>query len=358
MLKKSLQFFAIFVLFGALWKQYDANALMWNDANVVPVQSISDHRWRDGNTGRLINVAGMPGITPTTPAAPTTTPTTPPAPAPTGGGTTPTAPGGTTTTAKGWKGMSKGAKVGAALGAVGAVAGTVGVIDSASGDTEHTWGNVLEGTLSGATAAAGGAAVINAIPGIGQIGYGVAIAGGAIVGGAISGSQLFSETDCLNDPATGLFTCCHTQFNQGQRYADIGDYMFCVVENDGVKSYGVRQCLQGGDATKSSWWDGLWKDDFWQPECVYRYCGGDQNGPLAGIDNYITHTPDIENFCWNWDCISGYTKSGNTCTSNGTNIPVSPVVSNNPYDIAIKNIQVERQRIMRMCGSANAGGIY
>ena len=52
----------------------NAFALMWNDPDVVPVQSISDHRWRDAKTGRLINVTGMPDVssTPTTP-----TPTTP-----------------------------------------------------------------------------------------------------------------------------------------------------------------------------------------------------------------------------------------------------------------------------------------
>ena len=305
----------------------DCLALMWYDPGVKPIQDASG-RWRDANTNRFINVQGMP----------------------------------TNTTNINTKSVASGA-----LGAVGLIAGTAGVIDSASGQQEHSWGDMLQGTVSGATAAAGGAAVINAIPVVGNISYGVAVAAGAVIGGVVSGSQLFSETDCLTDPVTGKFTCCHTQFNQGERYANIGDYMFCGVEQSEGKltlmAPGVRQCVQGDMDNKNSylkkeasWWDGLWKDDFWTPECTSRFC--DDDAPLSGIEKYITYLPDSNKFCWNWDCIDGFKKSGNTCINNSSNSPVTPEIpggageglTEDQYDVLIKKLQNEQQRIMQLCG--------
>ena len=242
-----------------------------------------------------------------------------------------------------------------ALGAVGAVAGTAGVINAVSGNDEHSWGDVVQGVVSGATAAAGGAAVVNAIPVLGQIGYGAAVGAGALVGGLVAGSQLFSETDCLYDPVTGVFTCCHTQFNQGERYADIGDYMFCGTESDdgsvNVMKPGVRQCQQGGSETAASWFNGLFLDDAWSPECVVRICDGTE--PPMEYTGYIDYKPNTSNFCWDWICIDGYQRSGNTCVATGgggssdgdTNVPPE-----NPYDKLIKRLQDERNRIINMCG--------
>ena len=252
------------------------------------------------------------------------------------------------------------------MGAVGLATGTIGVIDSASGTGEHGWGNVAQGVLSGATAAAGGAAIINAIPVLGQVGYGVAIAGGAVVGGLVAGSQLFSETDCLYDPVTGKFTCCNTVFNQGERQVPIGGYMFCGSPADGDKPTAVaplvRQCLQGDMNDKSSWsdtaagwWDGMFRDDFWAPECAVRYCDGEPT-PASGIEAYLVHTPDKENFCYRWDCASGYKRSGNTCVApQKNNQPVNPYTTPdspnaNPYDQLIQRISAERIRILNMCG--------
>lgn len=216
----------------------NAFALNWNDAGVVPVQSISDHRWRDAVTGQFINVAGMPGIStsPTAPSANTNVSSsgnntntgtntgtntnsatnTPPNNQSTGR----TNSGGIKTN---WSNMSKTAKVGSTLGVVG---GAAGIYAATTGQEEHSGWNVAGGTLSGA---AMGASVGSIFPGIGTaIGAGV----GALVGGLISGSQLFSETDCLYDPITGQFTCCNTVFNKGERQAKIGDYMFCGIEQE------------------------------------------------------------------------------------------------------------------------------
>lgn len=312
-----------FSLLSLLIISNDVFALNWNDPGVVPVQN-SAGQWIDSKTKRYINIQGM--NTKTNPKA-----------------------------------VASGA-----LGAVGLIAGTAGVIDSASGQQEHSWGNVLEGTISGATAAAGGAAVINAIPVIGNISYGIAVASGAIVGGLVSGSQLFSETDCLHDPVTGKFTCCNTAFNKGERQAQIGDYMFCGAEqSDGTNKIlppGVRQCLQGKmkdesswSDTAASWWDGLWKDDFWQPECTTRFCSSVE-APKEGIEAYITYTPDTNNYCWTWECVEGYKRSGNTCVSatNG-NQPVNPYTTPespnaNPYDVLIQRIQAQRAGIIQRCG--------
>ena len=358
----------------------NAFALKWNDPGVIPVQSISDHRWRDAVTGQFITTTGMPadGINPNAPSQvkPTTT----------GGGTTGSTTGsgtgaGTSTgsgtgtgagstgagagatakpTVKGHiKGMSTGAKV---VGVLGAVGGGVMVAESASGQQQHSGWDVAHGVGGGVWA---GASIGSFFPGPGTA---IGAAVGAVVGGAIAGSQLISETDCLTDPVTGKFTCCHTAFNKGERYADIGDYMFCIVDaTAGVPAqYGTRQCQQGGSATAHSWWDGLWQDDAWTPECEYRYCNND--APKRGYDNYIVHTADTENFCWKWQCANGLVRVGDHCerakagaaggASNGTggNTETEPVItdtSKERYELAIAKIQAQRNRVIRMCGVNN-----
>lgn len=255
------------------------------------------------------------------------------------------------------KGMSTGAKV---VGVLGAVGGGVMVAESASGQQQHSGWDVAHGVGGGVWA---GASIGSFFPGPGTA---IGAAVGAVVGGAIAGSQLISETDCLTDPVTGKFTCCHTAFNKGERYADIGDYMFCVVDaTAGVPAqYGTRQCQQGGSATAHSWWDGLWQDDAWTPECEYRYCNND--APKRGYDNYIVHTADTENFCWKWACADGLVRVGDHCerakagavgvasNGNGGNTKTEPVVSdtsNERYELAIAKIQAQRNRVISMCGA-------
>lgn len=259
----------------------------------------------------------------------------------------------------GVKGMSTGAKV---AGVLGAVAGAAMVYDVTSGQQQHSGWDAARGVGGGAIA---GASIGSIIPAVGTT---IGAAVGATVGGVIAGSQLFSETDCLTDPVTGKFTCCHTAFNKGERYADIGDYMFCVVDAvDGVPAqYGTRQCQQGGSATAHSWWDGLWQDDAWTPECEYRYCNND--APKPGFDKYIVHTADTENFCWKWQCADGLVRVGNWCerpkagaaggvaTGNGGNTETEPVItdtSKERYELAIAKIQAQRNRVIRMCGVNN-----
>lgn len=339
-----------------------AFAAAWNDPGVIPVQSISDHAWRDANTGYYISTKGMPQPwNNTTQAGGTPTNTTAGAPANTNSSSSTNTNSGTSTNTPGTTTKSKLKTTGgAALGAVGLVTGTMGVVNSASGQQEHSWGDVLEGTVSGAVAASGGAAVLNAIPVVGNISYGVAVAAGAVIGGVVSGSQLFSETDCLTDPVTGKFTCCHTQFNQGERYAEIGEYMFCGDENNNKLAPGVRQCVQGDmddessySETAASWFSGLWVDDFWTPECTVRIC--DNVAPQNGIESYIQYVPDETNYCWNWVCVDGFERSGNTCVRKGSNTPVNPGTTPespnvNPYDELTKKIQAEKERIIQLCG--------
>lgn len=339
-------------------------ALNWNDPGVIPVQSISDHRWRDGLTGQFINTTGMPadGINPNAPSqiTPKPSPAPSPAPKPKPSPAPDPKPSSAPKTKPGVKGMSTGAKV---AGALGAVAGAAMVYDATSGQQKHSGWDVAKGAGGGlATGSYIGSLIL---PGLGTA---IGAAVGATVGGVIAGSQLFSETDCLTDPVTGEFTCCHTAFNKGERYADIGDYMFCVVDAaDGVPAqYGTRQCQQGGSATAYSWWDGLWQDDAWTPECEYRYCNND--APKPGFDKYIVHTADTENFCWKWQCAKGLVRVGNWCerskagaaggASNGTggNTETEPVItdtSKERYELAIAKIQAQRNRVIRMCGVNN-----
>ena len=336
----------------------NAFALNWNDAGVVPVQSISDHRWRDAVTGQFINVAGMPGIVGTTGTGTTGAGTTGAGAA--GAGAAGTGTAGTsigTRVRTNWTNMKPAAKVGTALGIVG---GAAGIYASTAGQEEHSGWNVVGGATSGAVMGSSIGSLI--APGIGTaIGAGA----GAVVGGLISGSQLFSETDCLYDPVTGQFTCCNTVFNKGERQANIGDYMFCGIEQeDGTNKMlppGVRQCLQGSmkdsnswSDTAASWWDGLWKDDFWQPECTPRICSSFET-PTAGIEAYINYVPDPENYCWKWECVDGYERRGNTCISSTSTTPANPYTTPeapdaDQYEVLIQRIQSQRDGIIQRCG--------
>lgn len=246
-----------------------------------------------------------------------------------------TAPTSTTASKTGAAKVAKGAGA-----AVGTALGGYMIYDATSGQGKHNAGDVVQGVLGGVTA---GAAIGTAV---GSPGIGTAV--GAVVGGAITGSQLFSETDCLYDPVLEKFTCCHTAFNKGERYADIGDYMFCADEK-GNKIYGgVRQCQQAGSATKDSWWNGLWKDDAWSNECIVSYCTNETE-PMSGIGQYLTFIPDKDNFCWYWTCKEGYTRSGNTCVQTVTGKPVETLID--PYDVVINKINELRQQIISECGN-------
>lgn len=336
----------VFILIAIFYVFNDCSALMWNDPGVIPVQSISDHRWRDGATGRLINVQGMPnGYVPpanvgATPVAPAPGPTSTPGPTTTGANTTTTTPttstGTNTTTtstttttastpAKGWKGMSKGAKVGTALTAV---SGAAMVYSGTAGQQEHDGWDLASGVGGGAMT---GGAIGSAVP---VIGTAVGAVAGGIIGGLISGSQLFSETDCLYDPIIvnkeggPTFTCCNTAFNKGERYAKIGDYMFCdTLDANGMVTPLVRQCLQGGQATELSWWDGLWEDDSWSAQCQERWC----NNNKPPRDQVVQPIPDTKNFCWNWQLDDG--------------------TGSDPYTIAINKLQSAIRAYEAQCGT-------
>ena len=398
----------------------DAHALMWNDPGITPVQSISDHRWRDANTGRLINVTGMPGVganvqnTPnvtstgisyttnatnpgityststtgapqmqnagamlpavatavpqgnTNAAGTAATPNTAPQTNTAGNTQNPPPVNATNNAASSgarpprvrsnWSNMTTGAKVGAALGVA---AGAAGIYASTTGKDEHDGWDIAGGAASGAIA---GATIGSIFPGIGTaLGAGI----GAIFGGLIPGSKVFSETDCLRDPVTGLYTCCNTAIQKGERQVPIGGYMFCGVDDQNGSNValppGVRQCLQGKIKDESTWSDqgkkwyegGLWVNDFWQPECVVKYCS---TPPTQGIEAYIEYIPDTQKFCWEWDCIDGYTRSGNTCVNASTNSTANPYTNPgnpnaNQYDELIKQLQIQRDMILQECGN-------
>ena len=101
----------------------------------------------------------------------------------------------------------------------------------------------------------------------------------------------------------------------------------------------VRQCLQGGSQTKLSWWDGLWKDDTWSPECSVRYCVDEP--PANTMVKYI---PDPENFCWNWEPATDE-ETGSIPTEDGEIITPS-----DPYSVLIYRLTQEIQAIEKKCG--------
>ena len=307
----------------------DAFALMWNDPNVVPVQSISDHRWRDAKTGRLINVQGMPNVNPAPPTNTPVQPSQPPASQPQP--TTQQQPKPTQQNKPTTKANAKGTlkKAGAV---VGAAAGAYGIYENTKGQGEHSAENIAGGALSGVL----GGASVGALWGVKAGWIGAAI--GAVAGGAIAGSQLFSETDCLTDPITGEFSCCNTLFNQGERQVEIGGYMFCdALDTNGNPWAGVRQCLQGGQPTELSWWDGLWQDDTWSPECTAHWCTG-YDAPTVGT--YVKYIPDTENFCYKWEPAQS--------SDNDATIVTEP---NDPYSALILLLETEINTIKKQCGN-------
>lgn len=346
----------LFTLIATFIFSNDAFALMWNDDGVIPVQSISDHRWRDGATGRLINVQGMPDdYIPPVNNVPQTGPTGTGTNGGTGGGTSTgtngdtgggttntngnsgtvtndnagnnnnenTPPKNTTTKTRPSAAQVAGAVVGGALGAYGIYANT-------TGKHEHTGKNVVDGTISGIF----GGASIGALAGAKGGWIGAAL--GAVAGGLITGSQLFSEDDCLYDPIIPneqggpTFTCCNTVFNKGERFAKIGDYMFCDSTNENGQPYaGVRQCLQGGSQTKLGWWDGLWQQDAWTAGCTERWC----NNNKPPHDNVIL-IPDTKNFCWKWQL-------------------ATDDASSDPYTTAINKLQSAIRAYEKQCGTPN-----
>ncbi|MBR3930518.1 MAG: hypothetical protein IKJ62_02990 [Alphaproteobacteria bacterium] len=220
---------------------------------------------------------------------------------------------------------------------VGAALGAYGIYENTAGQGEHTTGNVTAGAVSGLL----GGATVGALRGAKGGWIGAAI--GAAAGAAITGSQLFSETDCLTDPVTGKFTCCNTVFNKGERQAKIGDYMFCgVMQGDQLTVMPplVRQCLQGGQPTELSWWDGLWQDDTWTPgECIPRYC--DSEPPVGTMVEYI---PDTERFCWKWQYVDNG-ELGTIRTSDGQNLD-----PNDPYSVLIYRLTQEANKLKQQCG--------
>lgn len=223
-----------------------------------------------------------------------------------------------------------------AMGVAGAAAGAAGIYASTTGQGQHGIGNVAAGTASGAL---GGAA------------FGVwGIVGGAVIGGAISGSQLLSETDCLQDPVTGKFTCCNTVFNKGERQAKIGEYMFCADKDNKLIQAGVRQCLQGGKDKEAGWWDGMWQDDAWSKECKLRMCAGQKIPDKGTPSDSIDWKPNTSLICWSWGCKNGYTKKGNTCVSNSARPDgTSSQVETESYDKLIQKIQQQIQQIQQEC---------
>ena len=240
-------------------------------------------------------------------------------------------------------GLSTAAKVGAG---VAAVAGAATVAHSVSGSGPHSWGNVIEGAVGGAGMgfAAGTVFTFVAGPVWGA-------AGGAVVGGVVAGSQIFSETDCLHDPAMinsetqqGVFTCCHTQYNKGERFVDIGGEMFCEFP-------GVRRCLQGGSDTKTSWWSGgAFKDDAWELQCTPKFCNGYAQ-PAAGAEHVVSigNIEESGKVCWAWDCEPGYIRSGDKCVSDGS-IPDDRNGVHDIYDDLIQRIDAIRKKIIDECG--------
>ena len=329
-----------------------------------------------------LSTSGTPATpSTTTPATPsTTTPATPST-------TTPATTATSSPTTSTLKGLFTKSKIFRGLGVLG---GGIMVYQGTTGSGPHGWGDVISGVLGGLTAGASVGSVTGPA-------YPFVIAGTAIVGGAIGGAKFFSESggDCAYDPVlmggNTVYTCCNTVFNKGMRWVGPGGKMFCEMP-DG--SPGVQTCLNGGSTTT----DSIWKQDEWSScqQTSSMWCSGvsaptDENGVvyipmLDGLQSKIAEQKaskvqgkpsgsaltedDLKHvdICWDWNCDTelGYKKSGTTCVyvgadndgnsnNSGDSTPTTP--GTDPYDVFIKRIQAERQRIITECGYAITGNV-
>lgn len=292
---------------------------------------------------------------------------------------------GAGTIATRWGGLTTKAKIFKGLGVLG---GGLLVYQGTVGNGPHSWGDVISGALGGLTMGAS----VGSLTGPA---YPFVVAGTTIVGAAAGGAKFFSESggDCVYDPIMMeggvVYTCCNTVFNKGMRWVGPGGMMFCEM-SDG--SPGVHTCLNGGSTTT----DSMWKQDEWSAcqSTDAMWCPGvsapaDENGvvyipTLDGLQTKVSQqqitskiqgkTPQSQtltedelkhvNICWDWNCDTelGFHKSGNVCvygqggTSGGEGDTTSNTSLPDPYDVIIKRIQSERQRIINMCGSTIGTG--
>ena len=207
--------------------------------------------------------------------------------------------------------------VGSGLAILGGVVAAVDFADNAQAkDRKTTWGDVARSAGDGAAMAVGTAAVVNIIPGLGQVGYGAAIAIGAVGGAIHTARKIFSETDCEYDPLIGVFSCCHiskAMSNINARNVDIGGEMFC---NDFPY---VTKCVQGRKEYETDQgFHGLFLNDHWSKECRIKYCTGysEPNDPGATytITPVAKYTED-GGACWYWVCPDGMIRDGSKCIS-------------------------------------------
>lgn len=204
---------------------------------------------------------------------------------------------------------------GVAMGAIAVVSGAVGLNDSVkSKNTKATFGDVLNGAMSGASVSAGAAMIVNAIPVGGQIAYGGAIAIGAVIGASGASAKMFSETDCDMDPVTGQYACCNVSklTNIQARYCNIGDEMFADFPY-------VRTCMQGKNKFESKWFKARFLDDHWSKDGEVKFCAGYEM-PEQGdfnIQRYGNGEADGK-VCWSWECAdAGFHRVGGRCVRDG-----------------------------------------
>ena len=249
----------------------------------------------------------------------------------------------------GTPGIARAANIlGKVSGTLMIIGGVMGVIQATSGTGPHDWGDVMSGALNGATAGLGASMVF------GPIGWVEGTIGGAVIGSISAGSQLFSETDCQIDPKLNVFTCCHTEFQKGARWVDIGGQMFCEFPM-------IRKCLQcpnnfqascsdaEGSETAASLLPGSVRDDFWAAACTVRYCDGwvapqvpaNQIVPIGKVED-----GESGKVCWQWECADGRIRQGGKCVDAVADTNVYPDGS---IDQLIQQAQNEIAKIHAAC---------
>ena len=201
----------------------------------------------------------------------------------------------------------------AALGLVGVFSGGAMVYDSMDAKAEKTTlADVGTGAMGGLTAAAGTAAVVNAIPVGGQIAYGAAVAVGTVLGASGAAAKMFSETDCERDPVTGQYACCNVSklTNIQARLVNIGDEMFAEFPY-------VRTCMQGKNKFESGWLKARFLDDHWSEKGEVKFCSGwvmPEDGDYT-IQAYGSSEREGK-VCWQWECAdNGMTRQGGKCVA-------------------------------------------
>ena len=193
--------------------------------------------------------------------------------------------------------------------------------------------DVATGAAGGAMAMSGAAMALNAVPVVGQIGYGVAIGVGAALGGGLMLTRVSSQNDCVRTEVEPNVTyCCNVVDGNAALGNAINYPIGRAIHNNkfGYINYCGQKDIFGSGTYKTD--QGTFKNDEWL-DAELSWC--EENGVSYDFPAKDAHylpiaTWKIENGgtvpCWKWRCVDpGMKWENNDCVPD-------PKAKNKPED--------------------------